>query len=146
MGGLKKGQVTAKRAYEMADSLMNNSRTNKYFASQQKGIAESAIKRGNWPGGLGVGKPAQKISNKNTKFPSGAESDKPYGESLSYNQRIKLSSDYLKQSSADSTKSAQLKAKADKSVAAAKAKAQAGRDKPLPSSDGILSTIKNWFK
>lgn len=30
--------------------------------------------------------------------------------------------------------------------AANKAMAQAGRDKPLPSSDGILSTIKNWFE
>jgi hypothetical protein len=137
--GLKKGQVTAKRAYEMADSLMNNSSRNKYYASEQKGVAESAIKRGNWPGGLGVGKPAQKISNKNTKFLSGVPSDEPSGNPLSYNQRIKLSDKYLKQASADSTKAVRFRANADKAMAAANK--ATGRDTPLPSSDGIIGTI-----
>jgi len=40
-------------------------------------------------------------------------------------------------------KADRYRASADKAVAAAKAKASAGRDTPLPSSDGIIGTITN---
>lgn len=43
-------------------------------------------------------------------------------------------------------KSDRLKSVADKAMATAKIKATAGRDTPLPSSDGIIGTIKSWFE
>ncbi len=127
MGGLKKGQVTAKRAYEMADSLMNLANRKKQAAYDQKYMGQGAVKNGKGD--------VQVLVNN-------------FGGTLSGNDRLKIAEKFKKQASADSTKSVRLKANADKAMAAANAKlkAQAGRDKPLPSSDGILSTIKNWFE
>lgn len=90
--GLKKGQVTAKRAYDMADSLKNVSYTDHSISRQFK-------KEGN-----------NKAANE------------------WYNSAISAHK-----------KSDRLKSIADKAIN----KAASGRDKPLPSSDGIIGSITN---
>ncbi len=94
--GLKKGQVTAKRAYAIADSIDNREKSIDIFVKNRGGLA-------------------------------------PINDA----GRNRLN-EYVK-NKADAKR---IRSAADKAVA----KAQAGRDKPLPSSDGILSTIKNWFE
>lgn len=94
--GLKKGQVTAKRAYAIADSLDNREKSIDIFVKNRVGL-------------------------------------RPINDA----GRNRLN-EYVK-NKADANR---IRSAADKAVA----KAQAGRDKPLPSSDGILSTIKNWFE
>jgi hypothetical protein len=58
-----------------------------------------------------------------------------YGTGASKSELVNTSNGMQKRASADSTKAVRLRALADK--------ASAGRDKPLPSSDGIISTITN---
>lgn len=89
---MKPGQVTAKKAYEMSDSLKNVSYTDHSISRQFK-------KEGN-----------NKAAN---EF---------YNSAIIAHQ-----------------KSDRLKSIADKAVS----KAAAGRDTPLPSSDGIIGTITN---
>lgn len=104
----KKGQISAKRTYEIADSLNKK-------AQYQAGAMDFAVDR-----------------LKKSKSP--AEKSK----ATSILNGLARSSDYNYQ------KSDRLKSIAD--AAMAKANAQKGRDTPLPSSDGIIGKIKNWFE
>ncbi len=140
MGGLKKGQVTAKRAYEMADSLASSAAAAKSAGKIFMRGAENVAKREKKSGM----KEVTTISSggmfsdafKNSKTFNGSEEWKKHGQM------------FLNRAAHNSEKATRYRANADKAMAAANAKlkAQAGRDKPLPSSDGILSTIKNWFE
>lgn len=102
--------------------------TPKLTAKRVYAISDSLRKES---GLAGVGSPLSGLNKKSTA----ADSAKAYKAGFA---RIEASEKNKKES-------IRLKGIADKAVAAAKAKAQAGRDTPLPSSDGILSTIKNWF-
>lgn len=104
----KTGQVSAKRAYEMSDSL-------KKKAQYQAGAMDFAVDR-----------------LKRAKNPA------EKSNATSVLNGLARSSDYNYQ------KSDRLKSRAD--AAMAKANAQKGRDTPLPSSDGIIGKIKNWFE
>lgn len=86
----KKGQVSATRAYQIADSLTKK-------AQLQAGATDY----------------------KGAKFPK----------------------QLLSSSEANYQKAERIRSAADKAMK----KATAGRDTPLPSSDGIISKIKNWF-
>ncbi len=144
MGGLKKGQVTAKRAYEMADSLASSASSAKaagnLFMNAAKNVAKREKKTGMkevttiYPGGATSLSMPDAI--KNSKTFNGSDDWKKHGQM------------FLNRATHNSEKATRYRANADKAMAAANAKlkAQAGRDKPLPSSDGILSTIKNWFE
>lgn len=132
MTKFKKGQVSVTRAREMADSLMDKSKRLKDGGYAQLEMGKAAIKNG--------------VGGK--KLPADGGDINLLGRTLSGIDRYNIGKKAIKQASADSTKAVRLRANADKAMAAANAKlkAQAGRDKPLPSSDGILSTIKNWFE
>jgi len=125
---MKPGQISAKRAYEVADSLMENSKLHKLASAEQKNLGQAAIKN--------------KVGDKKVRI--GHWSDSPFGNYLSGNDRMKISEKYSKIASADSAKSVGLKSRAD--AAMAKANAAVGRDNPLPSSEGLFSKIKNWFE
>jgi hypothetical protein len=103
----KKGQISAKRAYEISDSL-------KKKAQYQAGAMDFAVDR-----------------FKSAKNP--AEKSK----ATSILDGLAKSSDYNYQ------KSDRLKSRADQAMD--KANAQKNRDMPLPSSDGIMGKITNWF-
>lgn len=110
----KKGQISATRAYEIADSLMKNANSTKRFALQQKSIGESAVKN--------------KVGDK--KIPVSDPRDvTTWGNTLSGKDRIKLAQKLINQSKTDSTKSVLIKKAADKAI---------GRDIPLPSSDKLF--------
>ena len=123
MAKMKPGQISAKRAYEISDSLMDRSNKLKEFASPQIRIGKGTIKNGVFDKQVPV------------RFPG--------GPTLSGRDRLNIGQKALKQASADSSKSDRLKSRAD--AAMAKANAAAGRDTPLPSSEGLFSKIKNWF-
>lgn len=117
---MKPGQISAKRAYEISDSLMKKSNSLKETAFDQIQISK--------------GIPYNKTGGKYQDI---------YGGGFSKSERIGIANRMQKQASADSSKSVGLKSRAD--AAMAKANAAAGRDTPLPSSEGLFSKIKNWF-
>lgn len=123
---MKPGQISAKRAYEISDSLMDRSNKLKEFASPQIQIGKATIKN--------------KVADR--QLPTLA---KPFEgpATLSGRDRLNIGQKALKQASADSSKSVRLKSRAD--AAMAKANAAVGRDTPLPSSEGLFSKIKNIF-
>lgn len=102
---MKPGQISAKRAYEMSDSLRRTANIS-----------------GNWA--MAQDKLAAKETHPRVK------------EILS-----KDASQAWREYGHDSEKSDRLKSRAD--AAMAKANAAAGRDVPLPSSEGIMSKITN---
>jgi len=124
MAKMKPGQISAKRAYEVADSLMENSKLHKLASAEQKNLGQAAIKN--------------KVGDKKVRI--GHWSDSPFGNYLSGNDRMKISEKYSKIASADSAKSVGLKSRADQAMNNANAK---GRDMPLPSSEGMMSKIAN---
>ena len=118
---MKPGQITAKRAYEVADSLMDRSKRLKESAYEQIYIGKGAIKNG-------VGDKQVRINT--------SDLSAPY--SLSGRDRLNIGQQRLKEASADSSKSVRLKSRADQAMNNANA---AGRDVPLPSSEGLMSKI-----
>lgn len=134
---MKPGQISAKRAYEVADSLMDRSNSLKTAAYDQKMIGKGTVKN--------------KIADKQVSTFAFPTFDKPSSRgpaTLSGNDRLKIADNLQKQASADSSKSVRLKSRAD--AAMAKANAAVGRDTPLPSSEGIMSkitsTLSDLFK
>ena len=117
---MKPGQISAKRAYEISDSLMKKSNSLKETAFDQIQMSK--------------GIPYNKTGGKYQDI---------YGGGFSKSERIGIANRMQKQASADSSKSVRLESRAD--AAMAKANAAAGRDTPLPSSEGLFSKIKNWF-
>jgi hypothetical protein len=105
MAKMKPGQISAKRAYAIADSL-----------DKASGLA-------------GVGSPLSSLNKKSTA----ADSAKAYQAGFA---RIE---------SAEKNKQAANRFRSVADAAMAKANAAAGRDTPLPSSEGLFSKIKNWF-
>jgi hypothetical protein len=93
----KKGQISAARAYEVADSLMNNSVRKKSFAADQRSIGKATIKNG----------VADKQVNVGTSDP------RTWGKTLSGNDRIKIADKLTKEASADSSNSVRIKGIAD---------------------------------
>ncbi len=127
MTKLKPGQVTAKRAYEMADSLARTSKELSYTSKRLKDRATSSSEK----------KKEYLRKNPSTLNLTGLPGEK-VGSTITGVKQMKSTSDkYKKMADANM-------AKADRFTKAANA--ATGRDKPLPSSDGILSTIKNWFE
>ena len=130
MDKLKPGKISTKRAYEISDSLMDKSNRLKAAAYDQRMIGKGTIKN--------------KVADKQVStfaFPTFHKPSSRGPATLSGNDRLKIADNLQKQASADSAKSVLLKNRADAAVA--KAKAAAGRDVPLPSSEGIMSTISN---
>jgi hypothetical protein len=114
MGKQKAAKVPVSRIRQMADSLMDLSNRKKQTAYEQKSMGQGAVRNGK-------GNVQVLVDN--------------FGSTLSGNDRLKIADKFKKQASADSAKAVRFRALADK--------ATAGRDKPLPSSDGIISTITN---
>jgi hypothetical protein len=114
MAKQKPAKVPVSRLREMADSLMDSANRKKQAAYDQKYMGQGAVK--NKKGDVQV-----LIDN--------------FGSTLSGNDRLKIAEKFKKQASADSSKAVRFRALADK--------ATAGRDTPLPSSDGIIGTITN---
>lgn len=117
MAKMKPGQISAKRAYEMSDSLMNKSNSLKETAFDQMQMSK--------------GIPYNKTGGKYQDI---------YGGGFSKSERIGIANRMQKQASADSSKSVRLKSRADQAMNNANA---VGRDVPLPSSEGIMSKITN---
>ena len=115
MAKQKPAKVPVSRLREMADSLMDSANRKKQVAYDQKRMGNAAVKN--------------KVGDK--QIPTWYLG----GKTLSGNDRIKIADKFKKQASADSTKAVRFRALADK--------ASAGRDTPLPSSDGIIGTITN---
>lgn len=107
---MKPGQISAKRAYEVADSLAKESQSSYRVADLYY----------------------NKANNKGKIMDMSPTDLRYYAE-----KQVRLA-DY------NSEKSTRLKSRAD--AAMAKANAAAGRDTPLPSSEGLFSKIKNWFE
>ena len=128
MAKMKPGQISAKRAYEISDSLMDNSKRLKEFAYPQIQIGKATIKN--------------KVADKQVLLPGSYTFNGP--RTLSGRDRLNIGQKALNQASADSSKSVGLKSRAD--AAMAKANAAVGRDTPLPTSEGLFSKIKNWFE
>jgi hypothetical protein len=116
MAKIKPGQISAKRAYEISDSLMTNSKSLKETAFDQMQMSK----------GVPYNKTGQKYQD-------------IYGGGFSKKERVGIANSMQKKASADSAKSVGLKSRAD--AAMAKANATAGRDTPLPSSEGMMSKI-----
>lgn len=116
---MKPGQISAKRAYEISDSLMKKSNSLKETAFDQIQMSK--------------GIPYNKTGGKYQDI---------YGGGFSKSERIGIANRMQKQASADSSKSVRLKSRADQAMNNANA---AGRDVPLPSSEGLFSKIKNIF-
>jgi len=121
MAKQKATKVPVTRVRQMADSLMDNSKKLKQFARPQIAIAEATKKNKVYDKQIGVS-----TSNPST-----------WGQTLSGRDRYNRGMQALKQASADSTKAVRFRSLADK--------ATAGRDMPLPSSEGIIEKIKNFF-
>lgn len=115
MAKMKPGQITAKRAYEISDSLMSNSKSLKQTAFDQMQMSK----------GIPYNKTGQKYQD-------------IYGGGFSKTERIGIANSMQKKASADSSKSVRLKSRADQAMNNANA---AGRDVPLPSSEGLMSKI-----
>lgn len=113
MAKMKPGQVSAKRAYEISDSLMQNSYNLKRNAANQREIGKATIKN--------------KVADKQVMLPN--------GDSLSGRDRLKIADRWSKIASADSTKSVMLKSRADAAMS------KANRDYPL--SESPNPTFKN---
>lgn len=131
MAKMKPGQISAKRAYELSDSLNNNAYVAKSVGKGYMKAADAMKKRESKSGML-----ESRIivnSNKMGDFTelTGSEGVKSFATSL------------LNRASANSEKANRLKSRAD--AAMAKANAAVGRDVPLPSSEGLFSKIKNIF-
>jgi hypothetical protein len=120
MAKMKPGQISAKRAYEISDSLMTNSKSLKETAFDQMQMSK----------GIPYSKTGQKYQD-------------VYGGGFSKTERIGIANSMQKKASADSSKSVRLKSRADQAMNNANA---AGRDMPLPPSEGLFSKIKNWFE
>lgn len=114
---MKPGQISAKRAYSLADSLMTNS----------KSLKETAFDQIQMSKGIPYNKNGQKYQD-------------IYGGGFSKTERIGIANSMQKKASADSSKSVRLKTRADQAMNKANA---AGRDMPLPSSEGMMSKIAN---
>lgn len=112
---MKPGQITAKRAYEISDSLMSNSKSLKETAFDQMQMSK----------GIPYNKTGQKYQD-------------IYGGGFSKTERIGIANSMQKKASADSSKSVRLKSRADQAMNNANA---AGRDVPLPSSEDMMSKI-----
>ena len=104
---MKPGQISAKRAYEISDSLGKEYHSSVRIADMYNNAASKGEKI------LSMGPSDLKVA---------AERQMRSGI---YNLH----------------KGAQLRNRADAAVA----KAKAGRDTPLPSSEGLFSKLKNWF-
>lgn len=118
---MKPGQISAKRAYEISDSLMDRSKGLKESAYNQIEMGKGAIKN--------------KVGDKQLRADGGDLL--LLGKTLSGRDRLNIGKQRLREASADSAKSVRLKSAADAAVA----KATAGRDTPLPSSEGMMSKI-----
>lgn len=128
---MKPGQVSAKNAYKISNSLMDKSNLKKKIGDNIVKSAKDEIKRTNLVGKMGP-------SFLGSKYSSEVNDKLKNSVSLlenATNNRNKLYQGAKK----DSLKSVNLKSRADAAMA------QAGRDTPLPSSDGIIDKIKNWF-
>lgn len=117
MAKMKPGQISAKRAYEVSDSLMGKSKSLKETAFDQMQMSK----------GIPYNKTGQKYQD-------------IYGGGFSKTERAGIANRMQKQASADSTKAVRLKSRADQAMNNANAK---GRDMPLPSSEGMMSKIAN---
>jgi hypothetical protein len=122
MEKMKPGQISAKRAYEISDSLMDKSKKLKEFAYPQIRIGKATIKN--------------KVADKQVS--SSTSNPKTWGNTLSGRDRLNIGQKALKEASADSSKAVRLKSRADQAMNNANA---AGRDVPLPSSEGMMSKI-----
>ena len=111
MAKMKPGQISAKRAYEISDSLMDKSKRLKEFAYPQIQIAKGTIKN--------------KVFDKQVRTLTLTQNS-PY--SLSGRDRLNIGQKALKEASADSTKSVRLKSLADAAMK------KANRDYPLSES------------
>ncbi len=119
MAKMKPGQVSAKRAYEISDSLMSNSNRLKKAAYPQIQIGKGAIRN--------------KVGGKQLRADYG--DIKNLGKTLSGKDRLNIGQNLLKKASADSTKSVMLKSRADAAMS------KANRDYPL--SESPNPTFKN---
>jgi hypothetical protein len=116
MAKIKPGQISAKRAYDISKSLMDNSKFLKEASFDQMQMSK----------GIPYNKTGQKYQD-------------IYGQVFSKTERAGIANRMQKQASVDSAKSVGLKSRAD--AAMAKANAAVGRDTPLPSSEGMMSKI-----
>jgi hypothetical protein len=115
-------KITAKRAYEISDSLMDKSKKLKEFAYPQIQIAKGTMKNG--------------VFDKQVMIPGSYTGNG--ARTLSGRDRLNIGQKALKEASADSSKAVRLKSRADQAMNNANA---AGRDVPLPSSEGMMSKI-----
>lgn len=131
MAKMKPGQVSAKSVYKISNSLMDKSNLKKKIGDNIVKSAKDEIKRTNLVSKMGSSFLGSKYASEvNDKL-------KNSGSFLqnAINDKNKL----YKGAKKDSLKSVNLKSRADKAMA------QAGRDMPLPSSEGIIGKIKNFF-
>ena len=132
MGKQKAAKVPVSRIRQMADSLESS--------------AGSARSAGNifMKGAKNVEKREKKSGMKEvTTIHSGrlfSDASKTFNGSEDWKKHGQM---FLNRAAHNTEKANRYRAVADKAEAAAKAKAAIGRDKPLPSSDGIISTITN---
>jgi hypothetical protein len=103
MEKMKPGQISAKRAYEISDSLMDKSKKLKEFAYPQIRIGKATIKN--------------KVADKQVS--SSTSNPKTWGNTLSGRDRLNIGQKALKEASADSSKAVRLKSRADQAMAKA---------------------------
>lgn len=127
MAKQKATKVPVTRLRQMADSLMDKSKKLKDFGYDQISIGKARKKNNTYDSVISNEKAAAISKSMGIK---GGKPDPLTGREI-YNRGTQA----LKQASADSTKAVRFRALADK--------ATAGRDTPLPSSDGIISNITN---
>jgi hypothetical protein len=126
MAKQKPAKVPVSRVRQMADSLMDKSKKLKDFGYDQISIGKARKKNNTYDSVISWEK-ASAISDS-----MGIKAKPDYLTGRDHYNRGRQA---LKQASADSTKAVRFRALADK--------ASAGRDTPLPSSDGIIGTITN---
>jgi hypothetical protein len=129
MAKMKPGQISAKRAYEISDSLSKNANASKYAGNLYMKGANAMQKREEKSG-----KQETMILDPSRKIGDAFE--------LTGNKAVRaFGTSMLNRATANSEKATRLKTRAD--AAMAKANAAVGRDTPLPSSEGMMSKIAN---
>jgi hypothetical protein len=93
--------ITAKRAYEVADSLDKESIAKKKLAYQQKAIGEATVKN--------------KVADKQVSV-SNSKDMSTWGKTLSGNDRLKIAKKAKQEATTDSANAARYRALADKAL------------------------------
>ena len=126
MAKLKTGQITAKRAYEMADSLSKSSKTLSYVGNRLADRSSSSSER----------KKDWKDKNPSVINLTGIPGETK-GTTIKGVKEMKNTSEKYKNLASSNMQKADM--------LTSRANAATGRDTPLPSSEGLFSKIKNIF-